>query len=65
MPIERAKVGKTAKFLESTAGHRPLSLIRRAIVGMSGREIDQLEKCHAISLRPNGVPGREEHHYLL
>lgn len=43
MPIERAKVGKTAKFLESTVGHRPLSVIRRAIVGMSGREIDQLE----------------------
>lgn len=62
MPIERAKVGKTAKFLESTVGHRPLSLMWRAIVEMRGRDIDQLEKCHAISSRPNGVPGREEHH---
>lgn len=42
MTIERLEVEKIPNFLQGTAGHRLLSLIWRAIVGVCRQDIDRI-----------------------
>lgn len=42
MTIGRVEVDKIANFLQGSAGHRPLSLIWRAIVELCRQDIDRI-----------------------
>lgn len=42
MTIERVEEEKVARFLQSTVGHPPLSLIWRAIVEVCRQDIDRI-----------------------
>lgn len=59
MTIERVEVGKTAKLLQSTAGHRPLSLMWRAIVEVCCQDTDRISWRGVMRIRRGqmGYPG--------